>query len=120
VSAIQLVALMHLIGHDGARPSELASGLNLGAAAVTGLVDRMVAAGLVRRKDDPDDARAWRLHVTAAGRRAVDSARPVIAAANRALAARFTRDELEVVARFFRTVMELDESALTTEGAPDV
>ncbi len=118
VSAIQLVALMHLRAHEGARPGELAGALRLGAAAVTGLVERMVAAGLVRRRPDPDDARAWRLFATASGKRATDAARPVIAAANAALAARFTPDELAVVARFLRAVAELDDAALAAHETP--
>ncbi len=126
VSAIQVVALMHLRAHDGARPGELAAAINVGPAAVTGLLDRMEAGGLVRRRVDPDDARAWRLHVTAAGKRAVAAARPLIGAANRALAAQFSADELAVVARFLRSVVALDDATLSDhlavtepEGAPD-
>jgi DNA-binding MarR family transcriptional regulator len=36
---------------------------------VTGLVDRMEKAGWVRRADDPDDRRVYRVQLTAAGRR---------------------------------------------------
>jgi MarR family transcriptional regulator for hemolysin len=112
ISAVQLVALMHLVREDGARAGQLAAAIGVGANAVTGLVDRMEAGGLVKRRVDRDDARAQRIHVTAAGRRAVDQARPLIQAANRLLAERFTRDELAIAARFLRTVGELDLATL--------
>jgi len=129
VTAAQLGALMHLIGHDGARASELAAALGvqpaatmrshrpvtaaLGVqpAAVTGLCDRMVAAGLVRRRPCPDDARVQRLWLTSAGKRAAAGARPIVQAANRRLAELFTADELAVVARFLAAVGELDLAA---------
>lgn len=120
ISAVQLVALMHLGRSDGARHKELATAIGVQAGAVTGLVDRMEAAGLVRRKADRDDARAQRIHLTAAGRRAVDQTRPLIGAANRLLGERFTRDELAIAARFLRTVGELDLATLAPpEGERD-
>ena len=111
VTAAQLGALMHLIGHDGARASELAAALGVQPAAVTGLCDRMVAAGLVRRRPCPDDARVQRLWLTSAGKRAAAGARPIVQAANRRLAELFTADELAVVARFLAAVGELDLAA---------
>lgn len=107
ISAVQLVVLMHLAHKDGLRHKELAAAIGTQPAAVTGLIDRMESAGLVRRRPDKDDARAQRLHISAAGRRAVDAARPMIAAANQMLADRFTPDELAIAARFLRTVGEL-------------
>ena len=56
VSAVQLVALLHVARADGMRPGELAAALGTRAGAVTGLVDRMEAAGLVKRRADKDDA----------------------------------------------------------------
>lgn len=112
ISAAQLAALLHLSRADGARAGEIAAAIGTSPAAVTGLCDRMEAAGLVRRRADADDARVQRVHLTAAGRRAAAAARPAIAAANAALAARFTPDELAIAARFLRTVGELDLAAL--------
>lgn len=107
VSSAQLGALLHLARHDGARAGDVAAALGVQPAAITGLTDRMIAAGLVRRKPCPDDARVSRLHLTAAGRRAADGGRGLVAAANTALAARFTADELAVVARFLSEVSDL-------------
>lgn len=108
VSATQLGALLFLGGRAGARPGEVAAALSVQPAAITGLVDRMIAGALVRRRPDPDDARAQRLDLTAAGRRAVAAGKALVAEANAALAARFTTAELAVVARFLAEVGELD------------
>lgn len=113
VSSTQLGALLHLARHDGARAGDLAAALGVQPAAITGLADRMIAAGLVRRRPCPDDARVQRLHLTAAGRRAADGGRGLVAAGNAALAARFQPEELAVVARFLAEISELD-----LEGPP--
>ncbi len=107
ISAPQLGAVLYLAGHDGARAGELAAALSVQAAAITGLIDRMVTAGLVRRRPDPADARAQRLHLTAAGRAAARGGRALITSANAALAARFDPAELATVARFLAEVGEL-------------
>jgi DNA-binding MarR family transcriptional regulator len=116
VSAAQFGALLHLARHDGARAGDLAAALGVQPAAVTGLTDRMVAAGLVKKKPCPDDARVQRLHLTATGRRAAEGGRDLVAAANTALASRFTADELAVVARFLSEIRDLE---LDPQGAPD-
>jgi DNA-binding MarR family transcriptional regulator len=46
---------------------ELALGLHCDASTVTGIVDRLEAAGLVRRQQDPTDRRVKGLVVTKAG-----------------------------------------------------
>jgi MarR family transcriptional regulator, organic hydroperoxide resistance regulator len=108
VSAAQFGALLHLARQDGARAGDLAAALGVQPAAVTGLADRMIAAGLVRRRPDPEDARVQRLYLTAAGRRAADGGRGLVAAANAALAKRFTAEELAVVARFLADVRAIE------------
>ncbi len=118
VSAAQLVALFYVSTRDGARPNEVARALGTRPAAVTGLVDRMEAAGLLKRREHKGDGRAQELHVTAAGRRAIEAAKPVLAAANQFLADRFTAEELVVVARFLRTIGELDLAAFATGASP--
>ena len=48
---------------------ELADTLVVDRSNVTGLIDRMEAAGWVRRADDPADRRVYRVVLTPAGRR---------------------------------------------------
>ncbi len=53
----------------GMSQRELGDLLVVDRSNVTGLVDRMEKAGWVRRADDPNDRRVYRVQLTAAGRR---------------------------------------------------
>ena len=44
---------------------------------ITGLVDRLEKRGLVRRKDSPEDRRAYRVVLTAAGKRLMEQILPL-------------------------------------------
>jgi DNA-binding MarR family transcriptional regulator len=105
-TSAQLGALFHLVKHDGCRAKDLASALGINQGAITGLVDRMEQAGLVRRRTHQDDGRAWRLHATAAGKQVVENARPLLAWLQRELTDGFTAAEIDVVARFLRNVVD--------------
>jgi DNA-binding MarR family transcriptional regulator len=59
--------LPHLLEPDGIRITELARRLSITKQAVQPLVADMVAAGVLRMEDDPDDARARRVILTAHG-----------------------------------------------------
>jgi DNA-binding MarR family transcriptional regulator len=67
----------------GGRPVDvLADGLRLSHSRVVRVVDRLEHDGLAQRRPNPDDGRAVRVDLTAAGRRAADR---VLAARARAL-----------------------------------
>ena len=99
--------LLFILGkQDGVLMGEAGAALDLGPAGVSGLVDRMAAAGLVERRADAADKRAWRVHLTARGRAALARARAGAAELNARLMEGFTREEIDVVARWlssFRT-----------------
>jgi DNA-binding MarR family transcriptional regulator len=64
------------------------------AGNLTGLVDRAARDGLVERRADPGDRRAWRVHVTPKGQRAFREAERRHAAKVAKLFAGLTRAEL--------------------------
>jgi DNA-binding MarR family transcriptional regulator len=64
-----MLALKGFPGRDWAVVRELAERLQLRHHSVVELVDRASGEGLVRRGADPDDARAVRVELTAAGER---------------------------------------------------
>jgi len=68
----QWKVLFKLTRKPGLRQVELADLLELEPITLCRIVDRLEEAGLVERVRDPDDRRAWRLHVTA-------SAQPLVA-----------------------------------------
>ena len=65
VTRAQWKVLFKLSRKPGLRQVELADMLDLEPITLCRIVDRLEEAGLVERSRDPDDRRAWRLHVTA-------------------------------------------------------
>ena len=62
----QLLTLITLARQNGMHQSDIAHGLRMGRSAVGKLLDRLEAAGYIRREHDPFDARAVRVFVTSA------------------------------------------------------
>ncbi|MFI9383248.1 MarR family winged helix-turn-helix transcriptional regulator [Kutzneria sp. NPDC052558] len=63
----QLQALLLVSFADGASGQDLARGLGVGLAAVTGITHRLAARGLIRRAVDPHDRRIRRIYLSAKG-----------------------------------------------------
>src|SRR6476646_7621649 len=64
VTRAQWKVLFKLTRSPGLRQVELADLLDLEPITLCRIVDRLEEAGLVERTRDPEDRRAWRLHVT--------------------------------------------------------
>ncbi|MWB79162.1 MarR family transcriptional regulator [Pseudooceanicola sp. 216_PA32_1] len=58
LTSAQVFLLNWLLHRDGMTQKELAQRLSIGTVAVSGMVDRLEVAGLVRRGQDPNDRRA--------------------------------------------------------------
>lgn len=69
VTRAQWWVLAHLSRHDGMMQTELADALDVGKASLGSLVERLVAAGFVERREVPGDRRAKRLHMAEPGYR---------------------------------------------------
>jgi DNA-binding MarR family transcriptional regulator len=65
VTRAQWKVLFKLTRSPGLRQVELADILDLEPITLCRIVDRLEESGLVERSRDPEDRRAWRLHVTA-------------------------------------------------------
>ncbi|MGH2970017.1 MAG: MarR family winged helix-turn-helix transcriptional regulator [Solirubrobacteraceae bacterium] len=61
--------LLPLFEHDGMRVGEIGARARLSKQSMTRLVAQCEAAGLVRRRRDTDDGRAFRVELTRRGRR---------------------------------------------------
>jgi DNA-binding MarR family transcriptional regulator len=82
--------LLAVRGHpdpDGPTIGQIADYLHLRHHSAVGLVDRAVAAGLVRRRDDPRDRRLARVQLEPAGEAALDHLTSLHVAELQALAA---------------------------------
>lgn len=104
VTATQAGLLFVLGQRDGVLLGEAGAALDLGMPGISGLVERTVEAGLIAKRADPDDGRAWRLWLTAAGRRALARAKAGAAELNARLMEGFTDAEIDIVARWLTSV----------------
>jgi DNA-binding MarR family transcriptional regulator len=104
VTAAQSGLLFILGQRDGVLMGEAGAALDLGPPGISGLVDRMTAASLIKRRADPDDGRAWRLWLTPAGRAAMAQSKAGLTEVNARLTEGFTEAEIDVVARWLTTM----------------
>ena len=104
VTAAQSGLLFILGLRDGVLMGEAGAALVLGPPGISGLVDRMTAASLIKRRADPDDGRAWRLWLTPAGRAAMAQSKAGLTEVNARLTEGFTEAEIDVVARWLTTM----------------
>ncbi len=91
--------LMALDKRDGQQLSELGLGVLLEKSTMTGLIDRMERAKLVRRQSNPEDRRAYRVCLTERGRLVAPELRGILEAAYEDLTAGMNAAELELVRR---------------------
>ena len=104
VTAAQSGLLFILGQRDGVLMGEAGAALDLGPPGLSGLVDRMTAASLIKRRPDPDDGRAWRLWLTPAGRAAMAQSKAGLTEVKVRLTEGFTEAEINVVARWLTTM----------------
>jgi MarR family transcriptional regulator for hemolysin len=79
VTRAQWKVLFRLDRHPGLRQIELADMLDIEPITLSRIVDRLEESGLVERRADPTDRRAWRLHVTAGAQPLIAKLRAIAA-----------------------------------------
>ena len=77
VSRAQWQVLFALSRQEGSNQTTLADHLEVETITLCRMVDRLAEAGLVERRADPADRRAWRLYLTDAARPLLDQLRQV-------------------------------------------
>lgn len=83
ITPVQAMVLGFLNEEDGITASELGKRTELDSATMTGIVDRLEAAGLVERRGHPADRRSIEIHLTKRGRTLADGTVRLIVEANR-------------------------------------
>ena len=99
--------LVPLFERDGRRLVEIAAAARLSKQAVTGLVARCEADGLVVRERDPSDGRAFNLRLTARGHALQAVAEDVLAELDDALGRSLGTRNRDVLVRALEGVMDL-------------
>jgi DNA-binding MarR family transcriptional regulator len=127
MGATEMIAL-GLLAVDGAcTPTELAARLQLSTGAITGLVDRLEAAGLAQRRRHVTDRRKVMVELTQAGVGTTGVIQAQLSQAMRRCTATFSGEERAVVLRFLHdAATELDaiptptsEMTAGVSAAPD-
>ena len=78
VTSAQLIVIVNLAGKECATSaSELCKGISYDAGAMTRMLDRLEAKGLVRRTRSPEDRRLVHLELTQAGKAAYPRLREI-------------------------------------------
>jgi DNA-binding MarR family transcriptional regulator len=106
ITAAQLGVLFVLEKRPGALPKEVSEALGINKSAITGLIDRMAAARLVRRHPSDDDGRVVHLHATPEGLAKAAAARPILARLNARLTDGFSEAEIATVGRFLQSILD--------------
>lgn len=97
VTAVQGMLLNFLLDEDGIGASALARRTHLDAASLTGVLDRLEVAGLLRRAAQPGDRRAQRILLTESGRALAEQIQREVEAANEDFLARFSAEEVDTL-----------------------
>lgn len=92
-------------GEGGLRMSALATRLGVTLSTVSGLVDRLVDAGLAARRDDPEDRRQVIVSVTPAGNDLMERFRELNRRQAQELFGSLADDDLDTVERAFELLM---------------
>lgn len=90
--------------HEGSHQRALADLLDIRPMTLARLVDQLAALGLVERRADPADRRAWRLHLTPLASPRLRAIRRIGAARRRAALRGLTPDEAEQLLGLLRQV----------------
>ncbi|HEY6047762.1 MAG TPA: MarR family transcriptional regulator [Sphingomicrobium sp.] len=102
----QWKVLFRLTHTPGLRQVDLAEILDIEPISLCRIVDRLQEAGLVERTRDPDDRRAWRLHVTAKAEPLVERLKAVASELFDEAFAGIGPDEIEKMSEMLARVRE--------------
>ena len=82
LTSVQAMVLGFLNEEDQITSSELGKRTELDSATLTGILDRLEAAGYLERKSNPDDRRSIHIHLTPKGKALGNEATQLLLSAN--------------------------------------
>ena len=106
VTLPQATVLFLLREKDCRKMSELGRVIGVDNSAMTGLVDRLEKAGLVRREAKRDDRRALLIRITPEGREKAVKAAKIIHGINERIQEGYDADQIEALKEVLRGVLE--------------
>jgi len=93
----QYPVLLVLSSKDGSSQQEISNILNVDKATGGRAIKKLVDAGYVERKQDPEDRRVYNVFLTEKGREIVSTIRKILSHWIGVLSSNFTREEEELV-----------------------
>jgi len=97
--------LLLMLDHaEGENQGFYAERLEVEAISLCRLIDRMEEAGLLERRRDPADRRAWRVHLTERSRQVIDQVRAGLAGMEEEMLTGLTHGEREGLAGLLEKV----------------
>ena len=111
----QAVCLNVLARHDGMAQRDLAEAMHVAPSTLSRMLRSMEKSGLVERCDDQSDQRVSRVHLSEAGRAAVQQMRSALADHIPVAVATLSHDERLELARLLDKVSESISSSLECE-----
>ncbi|MEV5893843.1 MarR family winged helix-turn-helix transcriptional regulator [Nonomuraea fuscirosea] len=112
----QLKVIMILSATGSASGQDLAHSLGVGLGTVTGIVDRLVAHGLVGRHEDPHDRRVRRVALTPAGTKLIEEISNTGVQHYRRIMDHLDTETLRALDRVTRTIRDVADK-LAREGS---
>jgi DNA-binding MarR family transcriptional regulator len=106
ISVAYFAVLLALWEDDGLSISDLGEKVQLEKSTMTSLIDRMEAAGLLRRDDHPTDRRAYKICLTPRGRELEQNLDQVVTEAYERLTRGIANKDLQVAIEVCRRLME--------------
>lgn len=104
VTGPQARLLLYLSRQEGENQGHYAEQLDVEPITLTRMIDRMAEAGMVERRPDPCDRRAWQLHLTAKSRAFVAELRSSIDAMTDDMLAGISLDDRETLGRVLTAI----------------
>jgi DNA-binding MarR family transcriptional regulator len=118
VTLPQATVLFLLMEKDCRMMSELGRVIGVDNSAMTGLVDRLEMAGLVRREAKRDDRRALLIRITPEGREKAGKAARIIRGVNEKIQEGFEAGQIETLKEVLRGILEKLKLTPTGRGFP--
>lgn len=101
-------------GPQALKPSELAARVGASKQSVNHLLGQLERLGYLERRDDPDDGRSRRIHLTRRGLSAVAVIRDAVLEVERDWEGRLGAKRLELLRGLLREISDGDESGTAT------
>ena len=110
---MQQMRVLGLVGHEpGLTGQELSARLGVSAPTASGIVDRLVAKGLLSRVDDPDDRRVRRIALTPDGNHLLSGIDSVFDQLIQSVVPAIALDDLRAIRNGSRAMLNAVEGAL--------